>query len=204
MCLFLSFLLLFFFEFFLFSYWRRDIYLGLEEWCWSSCSLHRLPVVTSLADDSQFTDQNKWRGTRGVHRMSPNWSRSEANQNSSKVQYCSFLHHIFLSLRCSLFFFSYFLPIPSAPLFLFYFFMSLSVQWMTCLLLANIMPLLTGLAGSQSHTMQKCLQTWLWRSCSSFSLNFLYRGGGCHYHGRLERILFALVALTLVFLWEVR
>lgn len=120
-------------NFFLFSYWRRDIYLGLEEWCWSSCSLHRLPVVTSLADDSQVTDQNIWRGTSGVHSMSPNWSRSEVNQNSSKVQYCYFLRHIFLSLRCSLFF-SYFLPTPSAPLFLFFLCPCLCNEWLVCCL----------------------------------------------------------------------
>lgn len=74
----------------------------------------------------------------------------------------------------------FFLFSSNPPLRLYFYFIflwSLSVQWMTCLLLANIMPLLTGLTGSQSHTMQKCLQTWLWRSCSSFSL-ISYTGVG--------------------------
>lgn len=58
----------------------------------------------------------------------------------------------------------------------FFFMMSLSVQWIICSLLANVMPLLTGLTGSQSHTMQNRSWTWLWRSCSSCFVIF-HTGG---------------------------
>lgn len=91
------------------------------------------------------------------------WSKSKANQNSAKC-------NIILTVFC--FFWS---PCPSKALsaFLFVFLVkSLFVQW-TCAA-CHITPLLTGLTGSQSHTMQNHLWT-----CSSLSTRFHARGRLC-------------------------
>lgn len=56
---------------------------------------------------------------------------------------------------------------------------------------------------AESHNAEM-LANLIMKVLLKFFSNFLYRGGGCHYQDRLERVLFALVALTLVFLWEVR
>lgn len=126
----------------------------------------------------------------------PNRLRSEANQNSPKVQYRSYVSFIFLSFSDT-FFFLY--PSTSiAPLFSFP--MSLSVQWIICLLLANVTPLLTGLTGSQSHTTQHRSWTWLLKVLLKFLSNFLYRGR-CDYRNWLEVSLFfflEVAALALV------
>lgn len=139
-----------------------------EEWCWPSCSSCHLLVMTSFADNSQVTDQKKkerlelW---NSKHDLSPNRQRSEANQNSLKVQYRSYLCFIFPSLfsACPAPLGHFFLPSP----------MSLSVQWIICLLLANVTPLLTGLTGSQSHTIQHCSWTWLFKILLKFLSYFL-------------------------------
>lgn len=68
-----------------------------KEWCWSSCSLCHLHILTSLTDDSQVIDQKISRSE--VQRsMPPDRPRSEANQNSAKVQYSFTFYFSHLSL----------------------------------------------------------------------------------------------------------
>lgn len=112
----------------------------------------------------------------------PNRPRSEANQNSPKVQYRSYVSFIFLSFSDT--FFSL-CPSTSIEPFFFPFPMSLSVQWIICLLLANVTPLLTGLTGSQSNTTQHRSWTWLLKVLLKFLSNFLYRGR-CDYRNWLD------------------
>lgn len=80
---------------------------------------------------------------------------------------------------------SLFIPLPPLRHFFFHSPMSLSVQWIICLLLANVMPLLTGLTGSQSHTMQHRLWTLLLKVLLKFLSYFLYRGR-CDYRNWLD------------------
>lgn len=191
----------FFLHFFFFFHFPRRLSLfeSRKEWCWSSCSLCHLHILTSLTNDSQVIDQKISRSE--VQRsMPPDGPRSEANQNSAKVQYSFtfYFSHLSLFLLGFLLFFFKFPPLQR--LFFFFFLMSLSVQWIICLLLANIMPLLTGLTGSQSHTMQNRSWTWLWSSCSSFS-NFHYRGNVINKTDNV--FFFAVVMLALVSLREI-